>query len=72
MQINNEYKDNTNFYTFINRGTQYTIIIKDNDQSIEAWTKTKAWGVNVKVFSNVTEFANANKTFNNFSKLLAA
>lgn len=72
MQITNEYKDNTNFYTFTNRGTEYTIIIKDNDQAIEAWTKTKAWGVNVKVFSNVVEFARANKTFNNFSKLLAA
>lgn len=70
MQINNEYKDNVNFYRFTNRGTKYTIIIKDNDQTIETWTKTKAYGVNVKVFSNINEFASANKTFNNFSKLL--
>ena len=66
MQINKEYKDNTNFYTFTNRGTEYTIIIKDNDTSVEVWTKTKKWGVNVKFYPNIIEFANANKTFVNF------
>ena len=72
MQISNNYENNTNFYKFTSRGTDYTIIIKDNEKHVEAWTKTRAWGSNVKTFNNLNEFANANKTFNNFAKLLAA
>lgn len=70
MQIINEYKDNTNFYTFISRGTEYTIVIKDNDKAIQVWTNTRAWGVNLKFFDSIDKFASANKIFNNFSKLI--
>ena len=65
-------ENNTNFYGFTNRGIKYTVITKQDKNDVEVWTKTKAHGVNVKMFADMQQFSQANKTFNNFSKLLAA